>query len=114
MFNDEQNQPSTFVKDAQETSAAVYTLLTAFTEDQARKLVRNAGDGLRFEAWRKLSNELDPVTNMRRRTILASVQDPPRCEIFGPAKHSVGCAMRIGNESASLRSGAAKITIGAP
>ena len=60
--------------------SALYTLLTAFTEDQAHKLVRNAGDGEGLEAWRKLSQEFDPITNMRRQTILSLVQDPPRVE----------------------------------
>ena len=63
-------------------------MLTAFTEDQAHKLVRNAGDSEALEAWRKLSLEFDPISNMRRQTILSLVQDPPRCEDvknLGPA-----------------------------
>ena len=64
------------------------SLLTAVTEDQAHKLVRNAGDGEGLEAWRKLNQESDPITNMRRQNILSLVQDPPRVEdvkCLGPA-----------------------------
>ena len=88
VFSDEDHSPTYFIKDASEVFSALYTLLTAFTEDQAHKLVRNAGDGEGLEAWRKLSQEFDPITNMRRQTILSLVQDPPRVEdvkCLGPA-----------------------------
>ena len=88
VFSDEDHSPTYFIKDASEVFSALYTLLTAFTEDQAHKLVGDAGDGEELEAWRKLSQELAPITNMRRQTILSLVQDPPRVEdvkCLGPA-----------------------------
>lgn len=51
-------------------------LSAGFKEDQAHKLVRNAGDREGLEAWSKLSNESDPITNTRRQTILALVPNP--------------------------------------
>ena len=80
VFSDERNSPTYFIQDASETFSALYTLLTAFTEDQAHKLVRNAGDGEGLEAWRKLSQEFDPITNMIRQNMLGLMQDPPRVE----------------------------------
>ena len=46
---------NTVIQNAAEVFSALYTLLTAFTEDQAHKLVRNAGDREGLEAWRKLA-----------------------------------------------------------
>merc|ERR1712024_244842 len=79
-FSQENRKPESYIPNARDIFAALYTLLTAFSEDQAHKLVRNAGDGEGLEAWRKLSQEFDPITNMRRQTILSLVQDPPRVE----------------------------------
>ena len=52
VFSDEFDSPAYFIPDASDVLSALYTLLTAFTEDQAHKLVRNAGDGEGLEAWR--------------------------------------------------------------
>ena len=46
---------------------------------EADKVVRNAGsDGI--EAWRRLMNEFDPTSAMRRVVILGMVQNPPKCQ----------------------------------
>ena len=45
VFSDEHQSPTYFIQDAQEVFSGLYSLLTAFTEDQAHKLLRNAGDG---------------------------------------------------------------------
>ena len=55
MFSDAHQSPTYFIQDAPEVFSGLYSLLTAFAEDQAHKLVRNAGDGEGLEAWRKLS-----------------------------------------------------------
>ena len=55
VFSDEFDSPTYFIPDGSDVFGALFTLLTAFTEDQAHKLVRNAGDGEGMEAWRKLS-----------------------------------------------------------
>lgn len=53
--------------------------LVSFTTGEANKVVRNAGsDGV--EAWRRLSNEFDPTSAMRRVVILSMVQNPPKCQ----------------------------------
>ena len=55
IFSDQHQSPTYFIQDASEVFSALYTLLTSFTEDQAHKLVRNAGGGEGLEAWRKFS-----------------------------------------------------------
>ena len=53
--------------------------LTSFTTGDANKVVRNSGtDSL--EAWRRLINEYDPTSSMRRVTILSMVQNPNKCK----------------------------------
>ena len=71
VFSDQVHSPTYFIQDAQEVFSALYSLFTAFTEVQAHKLVRNAGDGEGVEAWRKMSQEFGPITNMRRQTVLS-------------------------------------------
>ena len=53
--------------------------LVSFTTGEANKVVRNAGsDGV--EAWRRLLNEFDPTSAMRRVVILGMVHNPPKCQ----------------------------------
>eukprot|EP00435_Cladocopium_sp_Y103_P028725 s170_g7.t1 len=53
--------------------------LVSFTTGEANKVVRNAGsDGV--EAWRRLLNEFDPTSAMRRVVILGMVQNPQKCQ----------------------------------
>ena len=52
VFSDRAHSPAYFKDNAPEVFSALYTLLTAFTEDQPHKMVRNAGDGEGLEAWR--------------------------------------------------------------
>ena len=43
----------------------IYAYLVNFTTGEANKVVRNSGtDGL--EAWRRIHNEYDPTSSMRR------------------------------------------------
>ena len=58
----------------------LYTYLVSFTTADANRVVRNAGEGQGLEAWRRLSNEYDPTSSMRRVTILGLVQNPPKCD----------------------------------
>lgn len=59
--------------------AGVYAYLVSFTTSEANKVIRNSGtDGL--EAWRRIHNEYDPTSSMRRVVILCMVQNPPRCK----------------------------------
>ena len=52
-----------------EMVAGLLAYLVSFTTGEANKVVRNSGtDGL--EAWRRLSNDYDPSSVMRRVTIL--------------------------------------------
>lgn len=63
-----------------QTVVGVYTYLIAFTTGDSNKIVRNAGSDAGLEAWRRLHNEYDPTSAMRRVTILGLVQNPPKCE----------------------------------
>ena len=66
------------VSNIEDMVAGLQAYLVSFTTGEANKVVRNSGtDGL--EAWRRLSNEYDPSSAMRRVTILSAVQNPPRC-----------------------------------
>ena len=58
----------------------IYTYLISFTVGAANKVVRNAGTGQGLEAWRRLHNEYDPTSAMRRVTILGMVQNPQKVE----------------------------------
>ena len=59
--------------------SGVYAYLVSFTTSEANKVIRNSGtDGL--EAWRRIHNEYDPTSSMRRVVILGMVQNPPRCK----------------------------------
>ena len=58
----------------------LYTYLVSFTTGDANRVVRNAGEGQGLEAWRRLNNEYDPTSSMRRVTILGLVQNPPKCD----------------------------------
>ena len=59
--------------------AGLMAYLVSFTTGEANKVVRNSGtDG--FEAWRRLTNEFDPTSAMRRVVILGMVQNPPKCQ----------------------------------
>ena len=62
------------------TVVGIYTYLIAFTTGDSNKIVRNAGSDAGLEAWRRLHNEYDPTSAMRRVTILGLVQNPPKCE----------------------------------
>ena len=66
----------------------IYLYLNSFTTGDPNKIVRNSGEGQGLEAWRRLHAEYDPTSSMRRVTILAKVQHPPkvqRIEDLGPA-----------------------------
>ena len=63
-----------------QTVIGIYTYLIAFTTGDSNKIVRNAGSDAGLEAWRRLHNEYDPTSAMRRVTILGLVQNPPKCE----------------------------------
>lgn len=63
-----------------QTVVGIYTYLIAFTTGDSNKIVRNAGSDAGLEAWRRLHNEYDPTSAMRRVTILGLVQNPPKCE----------------------------------
>ena len=66
----------------------IYTYLMSFTTGEANKIVRNSGSEQGLEGWRRLQAEFDPVSAMRRVTILGQVQEPARCnkvEELGPA-----------------------------
>ena len=65
---------------AEEIVSQLYTYLISFTTADANRVVRNAGEGQGLEAWRRLTNEYDPTSSMRRVTILGLVQNPPRCD----------------------------------
>merc|ERR1712159_616192 len=54
--------------------------LVSFTLGDANKIVRNSGTGQGLEAWRRLHNEYDPTSAMRRVAILGQVQNPPKCD----------------------------------
>ena len=57
----------------------IYAYLVSFTTGEANKVVRNSGtDGL--EAWRRIHNEYDPTSSMRRVVVLGMVQNPPKCK----------------------------------
>ena len=78
VFSDETHSPTYFIKDASEVFSAHYTLLTAFTEDQAHKVVREAGDGEGLEAWRELSRECGPIIPVRRQYSQDAKPRPPQ------------------------------------
>ncbi|CAE8624736.1 unnamed protein product [Polarella glacialis] len=58
----------------------LFAYLISFTTGDANKIVRNSGSDQGLEAWRRLNNEHDPTSSMRRVSILGQVQDLPRCE----------------------------------
>ena len=62
--------------------------LTFFTSGDANKDVRNSGDGRGLEAWRRLHNEYDPTSSMRRVTILraGTKRDPNAMEVDALSK----------------------------
>ena len=67
------------VTDVAKMVAGVYAYLVSFTTGEANKVIRNSGtDGL--EAWRRIHNEYDPTSSMRRVVILGMVQNPPKCK----------------------------------
>ena len=43
-------------------------------------MVRNSGTDNGLEAWRRLAAEYDPMSSMRRVTILGQIHNPPKCE----------------------------------
>eukprot|EP00971_Amphidinium_carterae_P112545 2228820-Amphidinium_carterae.1 len=55
---------------AERVIVQVYTYLVSFTTGDANRVVRNAGEGQGLEAWRRLTNEYDPTSSMRRVSIL--------------------------------------------
>ena len=66
----------------------LFAYLVSCTTDAPNRIVRNSGEGNGLEAWRRLHSEYDPISSMRRVTILQRVQNPPRCqrgEDLGPA-----------------------------
>ena len=50
------------------------------TVGDANKVVRNAGHGNGLEAWRRLHNEYDPSSSVRRVAVLGLVQNPPKAK----------------------------------
>lgn len=68
------------VPNLRQIATGIYTYLIAFTTGDSNKIVRNAGSDAGFEAWRRLHNEYDPTSAMRRVTILGLVQNPPKVE----------------------------------
>ena len=47
-----------------------WAYLISFTTGDALKIVKNSGHGNSLEAWRRLNNEHDPTSSMRRMSIL--------------------------------------------
>ena len=52
----------------------------SFATDAPNRIVRNSGEGNGLEAWRRLHSEYDPISPMRRVSILQKVQNPRRCQ----------------------------------
>ena len=80
--------PAEVVEDLERMLQGFWTYLISFTTGDALKIVKNSGHGCSLEAWRRLNNEHDPTSSMRRMSILKLVQSPPRCstiEALGPA-----------------------------
>lgn len=69
-----------FIPDHHRVFGHLYAYLISFTSGDANKVVRNAGEGQGLEAWRRLNNEYDPTSSMRRVTILGHVQNPAKCD----------------------------------
>ena len=68
------------IEDLERIVGHIYTYLISFTSGEANKVVRNAGEGMGLEAWRRLNGEYDPTSAMRRVAILGQVQNPERCD----------------------------------
>ena len=91
----------------------IYTHLIAFTTGDSNKIVRNAGSDAGLEAWRRLHNEYDPTSAIRRVTILGLVQNPPKCERIenlGPALEDWPSKKRQYEESTDQRGNSCKIS----
>ena len=68
------------IDDFEHKPTALYAYLASFVPGGANKGVRNSGDGQGLEAWRRLHNEYNPSSSMRRVTILGHVQNLPKCQ----------------------------------
>eukprot|EP00435_Cladocopium_sp_Y103_P074892 s153_g52.t1 len=81
-WNDEFGSQADLIEQVDNIEAMINGLmayLVSFTTGEANKVVRNSGvEGL--EAWRRLSNEFDPTSAMRRVVILGMVQNPPKVQ----------------------------------
>ena len=81
-------EPDEVIENLETMLHGFWTYLISFTTGDALKIVKNSGHGGSLEAWRRLNNEHDPTSSMRRMSILKLVQSPPRCqsiEGLGPA-----------------------------
>ena len=67
------------VKNVDRMNEVLSIYATSFTTGVAGKIVRNSGNNAGIEAWRRLSNEFDPMSATRRVHLLGLVQTPPRC-----------------------------------
>eukprot|EP00971_Amphidinium_carterae_P218704 4341253-Amphidinium_carterae.1 len=61
-------------------SSRVVAWLLEFGPDALDERYLNAGEGHGLEAWRRLANECDPTSSMRRVSILGMVQNTCRCD----------------------------------
>ena len=55
----------------------VFAYLTSFTSGDATRVLRNSGDSLGLEAWRRLHNENDPISSTRR--VFGYVRNQTKC-----------------------------------
>lgn len=66
----------------------IMSYMVSFTTGEANKIVRNVGSNNTLEAWRKLRAQYDPMSAMRRVTILGLVQSPSKCDSVEPSRSS--------------------------
>ena len=67
----EDADPTSQIEEAESIVNGILAYLVSFTTGEANKVVRNSGpEGL--EAWRRLTNEFDPTSAMRRVVVLVA------------------------------------------
>ena len=63
-----------------EKIAQLFTVLVALTDGESNDIVIGAGNANGAEAWRKLHRRWDPATGGRKRNLLKSIINPPKCK----------------------------------
>ena len=68
------------IPEVHEKTGQLHTVLVALADGESNGIVIGAGRTNGAEAWRKLHRRWDPATGGRKRNLLKSVINPPKCK----------------------------------